>query len=304
MKEQASMTACMSAFGRAFHAENDPSPIFADTMARQLLTDEEYQAIGAHILSGMAFFAPEKLGTFADDAEALRHLVHTQIAPTPIARARFCEDSLKTAVRTGTEQYVILGAGLDTFALRDADFVREHPVFEVDHPLTQADKRARLERAGISVPKNLHFVAVDFARDDLRAALLAAGFDPRRKTFFSWLGVSYYLSAQAIESLLDTIAALSADGSSLVFDYADENLFSSEVRRVRNMLAMAAAAGEPMQSCFADGELAKLLERHGFLIYELMTAQEIQAQYFAGRADGFTAFEHINYVNAVYKKRD
>lgn len=301
MNDKTSITALMSAFGRAFYTENEHNPIFADSKAKELMTDEEYVSISKYILGGMDFFSPDKKGTFESTEEALRYLVYTQIAPTPIARARFCEDSLKTAMRTGTMQYVILGAGMDTFAFRETDFMKKYKVFEVDHPQTQADKLKRINRAKLEIPDNLSYVSIDFSKDDLKAGLLKAGFDPTQKTFFSWLGVSYYLSKKEIEIMLDDIVALSAEGSSLVFDYADENLFSSEVKRVQNMIAMAGAGGEPMKSCFEYAELEKILEKHRFLIYELMTTQDIQAQYFEGRESNMTAFEHINYVTAVCK---
>lgn len=301
MDGKTSITALMSAFGRAYHANNDACPIFNDSIAAELMTSDEYTQIGKYILGGIDFFAPEKKGTFSSEKDALRYLVNTQIAPTPIARAKFCEDRLKTAVITGTQQYVILGAGMDTFAYREADFLKNHKVFEVDHPLTQADKTERISRAKLTVSDNLCYVAVDFLKDNLQEKLLNAGFDPTKKTYFSWLGVSYYLSEQQIDAMLDSVADLSADGSTLVFDYADDMLFSCDVKRVQNMIAMAAAGGEPMKSCFGYDKLEKLLEKHGFLIYELMTAKDIQAQFFANRDDELTAFEHINYVQAVFK---
>ena len=190
---------------------------------------------------------------------------------------------------------------MDTFAFRENDFMKKYKVFEVDHPRTQSDKIERVKRAGLEIPDNLFYVPVDFSKDDLKAALLKAGIDPAQKTFFSWLGVSYYLSQEEIETMLDNIASFSAEGNSLVFDYADENLFTSEAKRVQNMIAMAGAGGEPMKSCFEDKNLEKLLEKHSFYIYEWMTAENIQEKYFAGRGEELTAFEHINYVTAVFK---
>lgn len=297
MNQQASITALMSAYARAFHAEHDPAPVFNDHLARQLMTDQEYADMGSYILSGVDFLAPEKKGCFADDRELLTHLVNAQFAPTPLARASFCEESLRTAFRTGTEQYVILGAGLDTFAFREKELVQAHQVFEVDHPLTQFAKRKRVERAGWPMPENLHLVAVDFVKDNLAAALTDAGFDREKKAFFSWLGVSYYLTEEQIAAMLSALAALCPKGSSLVFDYGDEGLFTSPVRRVKNMLAMAAAGGEPMHTCLGGEALISLLERHGFQVYEWLHPKDIQAQYFTGR--DMTAFEHIHYVNAV-----
>lgn len=301
MNDRTSITALMAAFGRAYHANTSENPVFADTMAAKLMTPEEYRQIGDYIVSGIDFFAPDKKGSFPDKDAALQYLVNTQIAPTPLARAKFCEDSLKTALRTGTRQYVMLGAGMDSFALREPEMVENCLIFEVDHPATQADKKQRIERAGLAMPENLHFVPVDFAKDNLAKKLLAAGFDPCKKTFFSWLGVSYYLTLPQIEGMLQALAAISAQGSSLVFDYADAWLFDSKVHRVQNMLAMAKAGGEPMVSCFDEPTLTRLLEKHGFLLYELLSPLEI-GQYFAGRADGLTAFEHIHYAHAVYRR--
>ena len=111
MENKASITALMSAFGRAWHTEYEENPIFADYKAKTLLTDEEYKMMSTYILSGIDFFAPEKKGAFKDDTETMRYLINTHIAPTPLCRSAYCEAALKTAMRTGTEQYVILGAG-------------------------------------------------------------------------------------------------------------------------------------------------------------------------------------------------
>lgn len=297
MNEKASMTALLSAFGRIYHAEQEAHPVFDDRKAKALLTPEEYQALGGYILGGMDFFAPERKGTFSSDQEALLHLVNTQIAPTPLARAAYCQEMLENALLTGTQQIVLLGAGLDTLAFRRETNV---PIFEVDHPLTQSDKRARIQRAGWAMPPQLTLVPVDFAKDDLKAQLLSKGFDPKKKTFFAWLGVSFYLSLPEIEALLQSIEALSADGSALLFDFGDESLLTAPIKRVQNMVAMAAAGGEPMKTCFSQAQLTKLLEKHGMLIYELLTSRDIDERYFQGR--DYHAFEHIQYCLSVVKR--
>ena len=115
-----------------------------------------------------------------------RRLVNVHIAPSPLCRAAYTEKSLKTAVLTGTKQYVILGAGMDTFAFREPEFLAKYRVFEVDHPLTQADKLERITHAGWTIPDNLTFVPMDFTKDSLAERLIAAGFDPSAKSFFSW----------------------------------------------------------------------------------------------------------------------
>ena len=203
-------------------------------------------------------------------------------------------------MRTGTEQYVILGAGLDTFAFREPEFMKKYMVYELDHPKTQADKIQRIDRAGLDIPQNLIFVGVDFTKDDLCEMLLSAGFDNTKKTFFSWLGVSYYLFRDDIEKMLKSIASIAADGSTLLFDYADAGLFLSDEKRVQNMVAMAKAGGEEMKSSFDYWSMEQMLSNYGFLIYEILEPKDIQTRIIGKR--GMKAFEHINYVQAVIKK--
>ena len=301
MNNKASITALMSSFGRAFHAENEEHPVFEDHLARALMTDEEYAAVGGYILGGAQFFEPEIDPGKQSSTELLRRLVNVHIAPSPLCRAAYTEQALKVAALTGTEQYAILGAGMDTFAFRETEFLSKHRVFEVDHPMTQAGKRERIARAGWTVPENLTFVPVDFTKDSLTEHLTIAGFDPAAKSFFSWLGVTYYLSAEAIEKTLAGLSSLCADGSTLVFDYPDENFFSAPEKRVQNTIMMAKAGGEPMQSAFSYGTLEKLLEKHGFMIYELLTPDDIQRDIIERAGADMKAFEHVNYCLAVRK---
>ena len=297
--DQASMTALMSAFGRAFHAENEEHPVFSDFLAKKLMTEEEYASVQGYLLGGASFFEPELDPAKQAPKELLRRLVNNHIAPSPLCRAAYMERALKAAALTGTKQYVILGAGLDTFAFREPEFVSKHRVFEVDHPLTQKDKKERIARAGWTVPDNLAFVPVDFIKDSLAQRLIAAGFDLSVKSFFSWLGVTYYLSKEAIAQTLAELSSLCAPGSSLVFDYPDENFFSAPERRVQNTIRMAKAGGESMRSGFSYRELEKLLEKHGFLIYELLTPDEVQRDVIDKAGSDLKAFEHVNYCLAV-----
>ena len=301
MDNKASITALMSSFGRAFHAENEKHPVFADHLAKELLTAEEYAAVQGYILGGAQFFEPEIDPAAFQPKELLRRLVNVHIAPSPLCRAAYTEKALKAAVLTGTKQYVMLGAGMDTFAFREPEFLSKYNVFEVDHPLTQADKLERITCAGWTVPDNLIFVPVDFAKDSLTERLTAAGFDPSVKSFFSWLGVTYYLSAEAIDKTLAELSSLCVDGSTLVFDYPDENFFDASEKRVQNTIMMAKAGGEPMQSAFSYGELEKLLETHGFLIYELLTPDDIQKDIIDKAGADLKAFEHVNYCLAIKK---
>lgn len=299
MNNKASITALLSLFGRAFHAENEEYPVFADHLAKELMTAEEYVAIQGYIISGARFFEPDIDPVKWEPKELLRRLVNVHIAPSPLCRAAYTENAMKDAALTGTKQYVILGAGLDTFVFREKEFISKRRMFEVDHPLTQKDKIERIARAGWPIPDALTFVSVDFTKDHLAERLILAGFSPSVKSFFSWLGVTYYLSEEAIDTMLSALSTLCADGSTLVFDYPDENFFDAPEKRVQNTIMMAKAGGEPMQSAFSYGELEKLLEKHGFLIYELLTPSDIQRDIIDKAGADMKVFEHVNYCLAV-----
>ena len=290
--EKQSITALMSCFGRAYHAENEQHPVFRDTLAKQLLTAEEYEAVAGYILSGAAFFDPALAAQDARPEEVLRRLINGSIAPSPLCRAAWAERALQGS---GAQQYVLLGAGLDTFAFRE----RGLRVFEVDHPLTQADKKRRISRAGWAAAENLTFVPADLAADDLTQRLGAAGFARGERAFFSWLGVTYYLTEEAIGRTLDALAALCVPGSLLAFDYPDEGFFAASERRVQCTVQMAAAGGEPMRSSFSRAALEKLLAAHGFRIRELLTPADIQQNILDAAGAELTAFEHVNYCLAA-----
>ena len=249
----------------------------------------------------VTFVQPEIDPARQESNALVRRIVNTHIAPSPLCRAAYTEQTLKNAALKGTMQYVILGAGLDTFAFRKSEFLSKHSVFEVDHPLTQKDKLERIHRAGWTFPDNLAFVSVDFTKDKLTEQLLATGFDPSVKSFFSWLGVTYYLSEETIDKTLEELSELCVDGSTLVFDYPDEHFFDAQEKRVQNTIMMAKVGGEPMRSSFSYGELEKLLHKHGFLIYELVTPDDIQRDIIDKSGADMRAFEHVNYCRAVRK---
>jgi methyltransferase (TIGR00027 family) len=203
-------------------------------------------------------------------------------------RSRYAEDQLAAAVARGIRQYVVLGAGLDTFAYRNPFRSAGLHVFEVDHPATQEWKREKLRAADIAIPHDMTFAAVDFERESLEDGLRAAGFDQRQPAFFSWLGVTPYLSRPAFDATIEFIAGMPS-GSGVVFDYAVErSLLSSPQQQAAldTMVARVAGAGEPFQLFFDPAALSSALERAGFGKIEDLNAGAINARYFAGRADG------------------
>lgn len=202
------------------------------------------------------------------------------------ARARFAEDWLAAAVRRGTRQLVVLGAGLDTFSLRNP--YPDLSVFEVDHPATQAWKRKCLADSGLAEPHATRFVPVDFERQSLSAELTAAGLHPTEPAFFIWLGVVPYLTKEAIFNTLSWIAGIS--GSEVVFDYSEP----AESRDAAGQAALAfhaarvASVGEPWISFFVPAELAKSLVDLGFDEIEDIESGDIAAR-FSGTPKARTA---------------
>ncbi|MFJ6211133.1 class I SAM-dependent methyltransferase [Lysinibacillus sp. NPDC092081] len=302
-KGESSLTSLISAFSRAYHSQFDTPKIFDDYLAKELITKKEFHDIQTNMVQGIHFFNKEIAEQLnGQTEELLKWIAQTQLSPTPLARAAYCEKVLLNEVMLGLQQYVIIGAGLDTFSLRHPEFENILEIFEIDHPATQEFKKKRLSEVNLKLPSNVHFVSMDFTKKFSSQNLLDSGFD-NKKTFFSLLGVSYYLTKEETSSLLDHLFANVPLGSSIVLDYADEKLFKEKgiSNRVDNMVKMAAASGEPMKSCFTYEEMEKMLENSGLLIYEHLSPDTINELYFDNRNDYLTAFETIHYVHAVKK---
>ena len=202
-------------------------------------------------------------------------------------RSRFAEDELIRAIGRGVRQYVVLGAGLDTFAYRNARPSSELRVFEVDHPATQAWKRERLAAANIAIPSSVTFTPVDFEQQTLAHGLRAAGFDRGVTTFFSWLGVTMYLTDDAVGSTLGFIAS-TPSGGGVVFDYAVPRASLGFVGRMAldGLMRRVAAAGEPFRTFLDPRELPARLAGFGFHGIQDLGRDALNARYFASRADG------------------
>lgn len=224
--------------------------------------------------------------------------------PYSLSTSSILRKVLNHEIKLGARQYVILGAGLDTFCFRHPELIENLEIFEIDHPSMQAFKKERLASTALEIPNHLHFVPMDFTKQFSNEELVKQGFKDQ-KTFFSLLGVSYYLSKNEIKKLFKHLFANIPSGSSIVFDYADEKLFKEKglSNRVANMVEMAAASGEPMKSCFSYAEIERLLEEVGLLIYEHLSPAQINEQFFSHRTDYLTSFETIHYIHAVKNKK-
>lgn len=276
-----SQTAIASAVQRALHLLWDAPPhIFYDPFAYPFAG-----ALADAVIAGSAAALPGEVGRVARASFVVRH--------------RWAEDELKKAVERGVRQYVILGAGLESFAWRRPDLLARLRVFEVDHPSSQQWKRERVAALRLPEPEGLNFVPVDFEHDDLAGCLNGAGFDPRAQTFVSWLGVTQYLTSEAIEETLRLVVSF-GEGTAACVGYAvPEDQLHDDLDREFRSAAMnrAAAVGEPWLSFYAESDFENLVRRCGFRNVAHFGPREAM-RYFAGRPDGLRPSGQARYVLA------
>lgn len=275
---QFSRTAIRVAARRAAHQVLDRPLVLEDPIALEMVGPEAVAQI------------PTSTNTFLGrPGLALRAFL--------VARSRLAEDELARAIHRGTAQYVILGAGLDTFAYRHADAATSLRVFEVDHPATQEWKRRKLAMSSIAVPASLTFAPVDFERQTLAAGLAAAGFDANRPAFFSWLGVTMYLTDAAITSTLQFIVSLPRGGG-IAFDYSVPRASLNFLERLAfdRLSRRVATAGEPFVTFLDPAMVRTRLTTLGFREIVDFGRDEINARYFSGRRDGLRIYGRLGRI--------
>jgi methyltransferase (TIGR00027 family) len=261
----ASRTALATSLMRAVHSRHDPQPLIDDLWGER--------------------FVPEAIRT-AFPATALRaNAAYADV----VLRARYTEDALREAVARGVSQYVVVGAGFDSFAWRRPAWAEQLMVYEVDHPTTQGLKRERLKACAVPDSVGVQFIAADLAAEDLGSALARSSFDRTRPAFFSWLGVTMYLSREANLAVLRAMAACAAGGSELVFSYVDEAVFDpayAATDSFKLLRSHVASSGEAFQSGFDPAQLHSLLEDAGLQLLEDLDGMALLARYDAAGANG------------------
>jgi len=224
------------------------------------------------------------------DIKRARHPVSKAFRSFLVARSRYAEEQLALSLATDVRQYVILGAGLDTFAYRNQ--TRDLLIYEVDLPATQIWKRSLLADAGIHEPSNLTFVPLDLEKNNLATALEKAGFNFASAAFVSWMGVTSYLTLNGFRKTLETLGALHM-GCALSFDFSQPRHVLGKVGQTAldRTAQRLAAAGERMQLYFTTSSLENELHRAGFDRWELLGTDDLNARYFADRTDGLRLVE-------------
>jgi len=285
---EASQTAVVTALMRGIHSRRGRPPLIDDLWGERLVSDEERAALCRRILADASSESRQRLARL--DSDQLRLDAALSRHPTyggVILRSRYAEDALASAVERGIRQYVLIGAGLDSFFARQPAFARYLRIFEIDQPATQASKLQRIAAADLEIPDNVCFVAADLDREALGEVLVAAGFSPAVPALFSWLGVTMYLSREANLATLRAIAESSAPGSELIFTYIDQAAL--EAPALRAMLEKRASRGEPWVSGFDPATLSATLSSLGLTLLEDLGGGELVSRYCAGRGDGLSA---------------
>ena len=282
MKEnRPSATAQRVAMRRAAHQLLDDPKVFDDPVALRIVGKESAATLQAD---------PSQF-----EATPLSPYLRAFVA----ARSRYAEDELALGVRRGVSQYVILGAGLDTFAYRNPYPKGVLRVFEVDYPSTQTWKRSRLEEVGITLRGDLTFAPVDFETQTLEEGLRSAGYNPGKCTFFSWLGVTEYLTSEVVMATLRFIASAPA-ASGVVFDYMISPSLLTPAQRsgFEALSKRVSSAGEPWKAFFDPELLTKNLQTMGFGYVEDNGPDEINVRYFKNRKDGLQVGSLSHIMNA------
>ena len=274
---------------RAAHLLLDGDPkIFRDDFALRFSGSDE--ASLREYLNTMLAQVAAKAGP--DRAQELFGSIRTVM----VMRSRFTEDALSLAIARGIARFAILGAGLDSFAWRRPDLAASVEVFEIDHPATQQWKQRRLRELGMIQPSNLTFVPIDFEKETLLDALRQGGFPLEEPAFFSWLGVTQYLTSDTVLGTLKQVATLAPTTEiSFTFVVPQTSVLGDDHRVFAMSVANAAALGEPWLSFFEPAELQARLRELGFARIEHLSPNDANARYFAGRGDGLRvpAIHHV-----------
>jgi methyltransferase (TIGR00027 family) len=278
---EVSRTALATAMMRAAHSRSDPAPLLDDDWGYRLVPDVVRAAFRQAALDRMN--PDDRAKALSAPASFFDGLFRANPAYADvIIRARYTEDALQAAVARGIEQYVIIGAGFDSFACRRPAYASQMNVFEVDHPATQALKRKRLADCNVAASDLLHFVAADLSAEDLQTALGRSSFDPARPTFFSWLGVTIYLTREANLATLRAIASCAPEGSELVFTYVDQVAFDPDhaaTESFRKLGAEVSSVGEAFLSGFDPGAIGGQLLGVGLRLLEDLNGEQMVQRY-------------------------
>lgn len=274
MKEgQSSRTAEAAAALRANHFQNTTHPVFSDPYAFELTSRGWKKLLSSPLLVKLM-------------NSAVLNRTLGLLTGQVVGRSRYAEDLLDQAVQQNTQQYVLVGAGLDSFALRESHHYPTLKIFEVDHPDTQATKQTKLKKLG-EIPASVEFVAINFEKESISEALARSLYEPSAPAFFSWLGTTHYLNPQTTLQTLKSIAEFSANASEVVLDYSTDFQELTGIERLGSMgvAQFTHLLKEPLLGQFKPTDLHHAVEQMGFEVVEDLSGEAITERYFSARVD-------------------
>ena len=285
-EEERSITAELAAYERARHLLYDDPILLKDSFAIEFLSPRRRRFLKNPVIGLL-----------------MRSTLYRHFRPVrapSAARSHYCEDRLEKTIAQGMTQYVIIGAGYDSFALRRRDLSDSFRIFELDHPATQKAKKERLSELNVELPKNLEFIPVDFEKETIAEVLKRSSYIREVPTFFSCLGTIHFLTRDAIFKTLRSLPSFVAPGSEIIFDYRipDVLINPKELKRVNKIRRLTAHYGEPIITLFDPHILVTEMEDLGLELIENLSPNEQKVRYFANRKDnlipsGTTYFAHF-----------
>ena len=282
-----SKTAELVAAARAYHTMKRTLPSFQDEYAIQLCGDSWRHVLGNKLLRWYVFRV--KLRTIFPYSNSVT------------TRALFCEHHIDNAVAAGTDQFVLLGAGFDSFAMRRTDLASKITVYELDQPATQQVKRKRMRQYGITEPSNVVYVDADLNKADLFKVLADFGYDSSKPAIFSWFGVVYYLPIETVTDTFRNIAKNSVSGSEILFDYLIDidNTPQSWKKRQLKLNDFIASQGEPFITTFNPDEIEQYILSCGFAKVDNPNAQQIVKQYCSSATRSLILSPALRFARAI-----
>lgn len=283
-----SRTADMVASSRAWHRLVSDNLVFDDPFAIHLTSPLRRFMLNRPLLRRMLSLIAGDLTKYVGEA---------------LARSCYAEDLLEASIQEGVSQFVSVGAGFDSFAVRRTDLLKKLSVYELDHPATQHVKRDRLASLGVILPKALEFVPVDFEKEGVKDVLSKTSYKNDQLSFFAWIGVVGYLTEDAVYGTIASIAEISCKGSHLVLDFPNRTAYEQVATNptFKKFKRALDRKGEAGQSSFEPDDFISKVSNLGFEAIECLSPIEKDKRYFSGRTDELRGFPFINYVH--FKRR-
>ncbi len=297
---QESITAKICSFVRAYHSAYAKHKIYDDSLAYDLLGQNEYLKIGKLIEHNFNEAEAKNDSNYYFDKEKIAPVVEKFLAPIPLSRLAFAKEKYQEFLqrhKTSKIQFIVLGAGLDTFSLTNDN--SKVDVFEFDHPNSFRYKLQRIEALNLVLPKNLHFVPIDFEKQSLSALLNQSAIAPTVPTFITFLGVAYYLELDTLKDTLATLSSFFKGELSLVFDYPDNTTKTSPTNsRVTKLATLTSLLGEHMVDGFSNSQIQTLLLNTHFNLDEHLAPHDIDERYFKENST-LKAYENVHFISAT-----